>query len=382
VYADLPPHTGNVARPDEIHVADDTGLPVVVPGRPRMVRYIAPVTVEHFRDLGAISDEWAALAAANTNVFASWEWNEIWWRHFGRGDLDVLGLRSAGGRLRAIIPLYRRTIPPLRLSRLLGHGPADQAPLVYAAADVGAPLDLLWAARTNATRADVLLLEQLGETAAYSKLVGTTALARQPAPYVRFGYAGWDAFLASLAKRTRESIRRKERQLYRRRTVVVRLTDAATLEGDLDVLFALHERRWPESSFGTRQSFHREFASAALQRGWLRLWILEADGVPAAAWYGFRFGDVEHFYQSGWDPDFAADSVGQVLLVHTMRAAYEDGVATYRFGRGGEAYKSRYAKEVDVLTTFAWPRTALGKGATAAAPLVQRLRHVLRSRRT
>src|SRR3954467_3815912 len=115
VYADPPPHTGNEAPPDEIHVADDTGSRVVVPGRPPTVRYIAPVTVEHFRDLGAIRDEWAALAADNSNVFASWEWNEIWWRHFGRGDLDMLGLRSAGGPLRAIIPLYRRTIAPLRV---------------------------------------------------------------------------------------------------------------------------------------------------------------------------------------------------------------------------------------------------------------------------
>jgi CelD/BcsL family acetyltransferase involved in cellulose biosynthesis len=164
---------------------------------------------------------------------------------------------------------------------------------------------------------------------------------------------------------------------------VLRLThDPGSLDGDLDVLFALHERRWPESSFGTRQAFHRDFAAAALQRGWLRLWILEVDGIPAAAWYGFRFGNVEHFYQSGWHPEFAADSVGQVLLVHTMRAAFEDGCTTYRFGRGGEAYKSRYAKEDAALTTFAWPRTALGKGVTAAAPLVQRLRHRPRRRRS
>jgi len=338
------------------------------------------VTVEHYRDMDTVRDEWVALAAANTNIFATWEWNETWWRHFGRGDLDVLGLRPALGQLRGIIPLYRRNLFPLRVARLLGHGPADQAPLVYAATDVAAPLDLLWAARTGASRADIVLVEQLGETAALSRLAGATVLSRQPAPFVMYGYPGWDDFLGSLGKRTRESIRRKERQLHRRRTVVLRLTDdPASLERDLDILFALHEMRWPESSFGTRQPFHRDFAAAALTRGWLRLWILEADGVPAAAWYGFRFGNVEHFYQSGWHPEFAADSVGQVLLVHTMRAAFEDGVTAYRFGRGGESYKSRYARQEDALTTFAWPRTALGTGAVAAAPIVQRLRHVRRN---
>jgi CelD/BcsL family acetyltransferase involved in cellulose biosynthesis len=163
--------------------------------------------------------------------------------------------------------------------------------------------------------------------------------------------------------------------------VIIRLTvDDARLDRDLDDLFSLHSMRWPGSSFAGLEPFHREFAATALRNGWLRLWILEVDGVAAAAWYGFRYANTEHYYQSGWHPAFAADSVGQVLLMHTIRAALEDGVSEYRFGRGGESYKYHYANAETALVTMAWPRNALGAGAVLAAPLVKRLRGLRRVR--
>ncbi len=75
------------------------------------------------------------------------------------------------------------------------------------------------------------------------------------------------------------------------------------LQDDLTVLFALHRARWGEGSpFLRFEAFHREFAAVALERGWLRLWFLELDDRPAAAWYGFRFAGVESYYQAGRDP--------------------------------------------------------------------------------
>lgn len=56
-------------------------------------------------------------------------------------------------------------------------------------------------------------------------------------------------------------------------------------------------------------------------RGWLRLWLLDVDGGPRAACYGFRFGGVECFYQSGRDPAWDSSSVGFLVLLHAVRAA-------------------------------------------------------------
>jgi CelD/BcsL family acetyltransferase involved in cellulose biosynthesis len=118
------------------------------------------------------------------------------------------------------------------------------------------------------------------------------------------------------------------------------------LERDLDVLFALHRARWGRQASGfagRAQQFHREFAAIALERGWLRLRILELDGAPAAALLNFRFGGHEWFYQGGRDPRYDRYSPGFLLQLHAIRSAFEDGLEAYRFLRGGEPYKLRFA---------------------------------------
>jgi hypothetical protein len=102
---------------------------------------------------------------------------------------------------------------------------------------------------------------------------------------------------ASRSPNLRQQVRRRERRLARAHDLHYRLADDPTpLQRDLDTLFALHTARWgPRSTFGAREAFHREFATHALAQGWLRLWFLELDGRPRAAWYGFRFGGAESY---------------------------------------------------------------------------------------
>src|SRR5262249_29652803 len=131
--------------------------------------------------------------------------------------------------------------------------------------------------------------------------------------------------------------------------------DKHRLQADLDTLFALHEARWGQRGSGQltgpRAGFVREFAACALERGWLRLWFLELNGSAVAAWLGFRLGAAEWHYQSGRDPAWDRYSVGFVLLGHTIREAMTDGMSEYRFLRGAEAYKDRFAnRELSVAT--------------------------------
>jgi CelD/BcsL family acetyltransferase involved in cellulose biosynthesis len=158
--------------------------------------------------------------------------------------------------------------------------------------------------------------------------------------------------------------------------------DAARLDDDLGLVFALHSARWDgETSFTRREAFHRAFARAAHERGWLRLWILEVDGTARAAWWGYRFAGVESYYQLGRDPAWERESVGFVLLVHSIREALADGAKEYRFGRGGEEYKYRFASDDPGLETAGLARTRLGEAALLSAravPLVRGIRRRLR----
>jgi CelD/BcsL family acetyltransferase involved in cellulose biosynthesis len=203
---------------------------------------------------------------------------------------------------------------------------------------------------------------------------------RDSSPVLDISGASWDEYLATRSSNFRQQVRRRERRLYERHDVTLRLADARSLASDMETLFALHADRWRDGGStafcGRRKDFHREFAKLALARGWLRLWILELDGAPAAAWYGFRYGDAEWFYQSGRDPALDAESVGFVLMAHTIRAAVEDGMSKYRFLLGHEPYKGRFASGDNGEVTIVAPTRPLGTVALRAALARRRMRRL------
>jgi CelD/BcsL family acetyltransferase involved in cellulose biosynthesis len=214
---------------------------------------------------------------------------------------------------------------------------------------------------------DVFVAERLpGGDRWGSLLGGTTLLARESSPVMHAG-SSWDEYLASRSSNFRGQVRRRERKLAREHDLSYRLSDRDSLDGDFETLVRLHEARWGEASAGAfrgpLKDFHREFAGHALERGWLRLWTMEVDGQAVAAWYGFRFAGIESYYQSGRDPAWDRYAVGFVLLTHTMREAFDDGVGEYRLLRGAEYYKSRFATHDDRVETIALSRGVRGRAA-------------------
>jgi len=114
------------------------------------------------------------------------------------------------------------------------------------------------------------------------------------------------------------------------------------------VLFRLHRATWAETafpSFAGREPFHRAFARLALERGWLRLHILELAQKPVAAYYGFRIGQVEWGYQFGRDRAEDRASVGAVIAGHAIRESIAEGAGQFRLGPGAQAYKTRLATD-------------------------------------
>jgi CelD/BcsL family acetyltransferase involved in cellulose biosynthesis len=149
----------------------------------------------------------------------------------------------------------------------------------------------------------------------------------------------------------------------------------------MDALVSLHKERWGARSqvFASgRGAFHREFAAVALERGWLRLWLAEAEGRAIAASYGFRFAGVEYGYQAGRDPAWDRAGVGTGLIEHTIREACADGVGEFRMLRGGESYKQAYATDMRNVVTIAASGSSFGRTALAG---VTRLAATPRGRR-
>jgi CelD/BcsL family acetyltransferase involved in cellulose biosynthesis len=297
-----------------------------------------------------------------------------WWRHWGAEDgFLVAACRRSDGRLAAILPLYVSARRPLRILRFIGHGAGDLLGPVCAPQDrAGTRAALGQLLADDLVHWDLLVAQQVPSGEGWAEALGGVVVRRERSPTLALHWTSWDDYLASRSANFRQQVRRRERKLARRHELRFRLTtNRATLQADLDVLFALHETRWGDDASpalaASRRAFHREFASQAFERGWLRLWFLEIDGEPVAAWYGFRFGGVESYYQAGRDPAWDSHSVGAVLLAHTIRSALEDGMREYRFLRGGEAYKDRYTADDGGLETFLVPGSVTGRVAGAIA---------------
>lgn len=356
---------GIVGLPVHQELAPDDLRRVVAAVRaPR--RAPTPLALEIHTSFDGCEDDWREAAGSRGPVFATREWHSTWWRHLGgEGERLVLAIcRAAGGRAVAVLPLYLQTLRPVRTLRFLGHSLGAQLGPVCAPVDrmrVGDAVRRLM----RMVRADVLVGEHMDGRAGWPATLGSKGSQRATSPVVRTAGLDWAAFLGARSANFRQQVRRKERQLAGLADLRYRMTDdPERLDADLDTLFALHRARWDGGTgvfAGAKGAFHREFAREALLEGWLRLWFLELDGCPVAAWHGFRRDDVDWYYQSGRDPG-APGSPGWVLLMHTLRTAFDDGMREYRLGPGEEPYKTRLADDDPGLETV-----IVGAGATGTA---------------
>jgi CelD/BcsL family acetyltransferase involved in cellulose biosynthesis len=175
-------------------------------------------------------------------------------------------------------------------------------------------------------------------------------------PWIDLRGHTWDTYLASLGAEHRYNFRRRLRKLEGQHGLRFEaVTSEATRRERLPILFELHRRRWQDrgGSDGLEgdgiAAFHEDMSRVALERGWLRLFVLWLGDTPAAAVYGFRYGDVFYFYQSGLDPRFAKLSVGLVALGLAIKSAIEEGATTFDLLHGEEAYKFHWAKDARSL---------------------------------
>jgi CelD/BcsL family acetyltransferase involved in cellulose biosynthesis len=336
---------------------------------------VTELKLEPFDGLSAAREEWTALAERTGNLFATWEWADAWWREYGREQpTAITGCRDVSGELVAILPLYIAKRGPVRMLRFIGHGPADQLGPVCAPENrdrTAQALLRLLAERRG--RWDVMLAERLAPPEGWTRMLGGTVVHREDSPTLQIGARTFQEYLASRSKNFRDQVRGRTRRLAREHEVAYRLSDADRLDADLKTLFRLHDARWSEAEDDTsafderRRRFHSAFARHALERGWLRLWVLEADGEPVACWYGFRFAMIDWYYQSGRHPEWERESVGFVLLTHTIALAFEDGMREYRLLRGGERYKDRFSSDDPGIETMVLARGVVGQAALLAA---------------
>jgi CelD/BcsL family acetyltransferase involved in cellulose biosynthesis len=336
-------------------------------------------TIESANDFAALVHDWENLQkdAAVTSVFESFDWQHLWWTHYGKGAPLKLLVATSGGSVVGILPLWIHTIEmlrwPVRVLRFVGSGgdtfPDDLGPILAK----GRESEVARALAEAVVRLqgwDVLLLQDMNPQNAFTPIM--ESVAKNAWMYCDTGRSEriafmelpptWDGWLGSLHRDKRykiKNIRKKCNAAHPTRFFA--WDDPATLDQGVDRLIALHHKRWEQAgqshafSSPEYKDFHRAVMKATMARDRLRLYCLELGGEIRAMYYFYKFRDRVYLMQSGFDPDFGAVKPGQVLLGHIIESAIGEGHKILDFLRGDHRYKDELAtgeRETVYLTAF------------------------------
>jgi CelD/BcsL family acetyltransferase involved in cellulose biosynthesis len=319
------------------------------------------------RGFCALKDQWNHLLANSPSdcLFLTWEWLFTWWKHLaGRRELRILKVldrdRLVGIAPLAASPRLAGRFSGIQMLEFLGTGDVGSDyldviaqrgrerevvdTLAHHLSGGDGVLDL---ARLNPGNCASTLAARLGRSD-WRILERSTEVS----PYIELRGHCWESYLATLGTEHRYALRRKLRRLLRRYEVRFEPAESeAQCRESIDLLLRLHHLRWNERGGSQAfhrpelEAFHREFSQVARDRGWLRLFVLRLDDKPAAALYGFRYGNVFYFYQSGFDPKYSGDSVGVVTMGLAIRKALEEGVDEFDLLHGDESYKRHWTRQ-------------------------------------
>jgi CelD/BcsL family acetyltransferase involved in cellulose biosynthesis len=330
------------------------------------------LTIDVFESLESLEHlrpEWNALLGEypHSTIFSSYEWLVPWWRAFGTSNrLLVLAFRDSSSALVGLAPMAltdRKSFPfRLRLLRLMGDGSHDSD-----------NLDLPVKPGFEQRFAESLLHFLEGQRASWDfgefntmppQSPGADALRqlfgqkkwvaiekRMPASAIPLP-GTWEEYLQVLSAKERGKVAYYSKRLEKKyKAHFYRCESESELPACLEALFSLHQKRWQSTgqpgSFhsAARRGFYLDLSRVLLAQDRLEFWLLDLDGKPVAAQFGFRFGTTVSQLQEGFDREYSTDSVGYLLRARVIQRMIAQGVRTYDFLGGEPGYKAKWGAQ-------------------------------------
>jgi CelD/BcsL family acetyltransferase involved in cellulose biosynthesis len=324
-----------------------------------------------------IRDQWSALIErTSAHIFQTYEWQRLWWEHFGRHRSLHIVLFRHEGVLVGIAPffLYAPSFLGVTISRdlyLLGSGVDN--PGFEGVLDGYTPSDYLDIIALPEFEKSVArtLLKHLGEIGdLYDKILlnelpEDSILMREVVP--RLGRSGWkaeicrgaicprlivpdslEAFKHSLDSKVRYQLSQTRRAVTERGMFSLEVVQSREeLDRSFSEFVRLHQRRWSRIGYpgsfanDSFRVFLHDVTKAFLTRGWLWFRTARSNGRCVAVECAFKFKDVMYDYLKAFDdksPE-AKHRPGRALLLFLIEEAIRDKVRVVDFLRGGEKYK-------------------------------------------
>lgn len=303
-------------------------------------------------ELDALVPEWWTLwRACAATPFQSPAWLMPWWRAFAPGTLHVITVRR-DAMLVGLAPLY-----------------CEQAPQGARLLPIGISVSDYWDVLLHpacAQEAGIALGRRLGSALPafsecdLSELPPGAAALRLPvpdsctdelsphSPCAVLTLAPQGRMRDLVPPRQLQHLRTARNRAARRGEVCIITADSGSRSALFDALVRLHGTRW-QSRGETGVlcdprilTFHREAIAALDDAGLLRLWALRIGSDIAAVYYGLADSGRAYAYLTGFDPDYAFESPGTILIGHALTHALDHGMREFHFLRGREPYKFRW----------------------------------------
>jgi CelD/BcsL family acetyltransferase involved in cellulose biosynthesis len=295
---------------------------------------------------GPWSDLWRGSPAAT--VFQSPAWLMAWWDVFAPGQLATIALWS-GDRLVALAPLYLET-GSLGLRLLpMGIGISDYTDVLLDPADPEEAARLLAETLPVIAPWEICEFPELAPDAAALALPcppGTRETRTQASLCPVLPLLGEPAELRAYVPAARlRKLGTAQRRAARRGDVAIVVGDSGNGEAMLQDLVRLHRACWnrrgqPGVLDDSRvPQFHFAALPGLMRENLLRLYALTIGDRVASVYYGFVHHRRAFAYLGGYDPEFAFESPGALLMEHALEDAIAEGDTEFDFLRGGEAYK-------------------------------------------
>ncbi|MGL6194522.1 MAG: GNAT family N-acetyltransferase [Thermoguttaceae bacterium] len=326
-----------------------------------------------------IREKWNSLADASAypNIFTTWEWSFLWWKHFGQPagnnhwELFILLVESneTEPELLAIFPFYR--IKKEKNLNWLGYGARPCAeylgPIIkkeMVSEVVEATMEFLTdnPQQWNSIFFEDYALDDSG-TVAFASSLKERFLFRsavgEPRYYIPLPNS-YDEYLKTLSQHNRKRKKERINQAKSRYNAALTPVQSAECDAGFATLVELttlardkHRQKNPYDS-SSYFGLHHDLVTTLLPQGKVNLMLLTFESKPASLWYVYLYHEKCYAHQQGHDTSLKgspSDVALQMLLMYLI----ENGYKEFDFLRGGEWYKTSYTettRPTELLTIY------------------------------
>jgi CelD/BcsL family acetyltransferase involved in cellulose biosynthesis len=310
-------------------------------------------------DFVEIKESWQDLESQGVipTPFQTYEWMQIWWKHYGQDSKTLLLLAAYKGNiLVGVAPLFcdfialKKVIRIIKVIRFIGSREVDYQGFIVSMQDADEIMHAFWLfLRRHYPDHVIYLCDMPGDSFFWGigidQYYKNTVKKDFICPVVLLS-ADLDDYWASLGWNTKKSLKRYKNKLARRGHLATEKITHYSEEAVTE-FFRMHYRRWrmdpSATSLNQLERYEREIIRMLADRGWLRFLFLTLNGRRIAGMLNYDYHGVRYFHKSAFDISFQEYGPGTQLLFETIKDAWDSGLKKFDCMRGEEAYKSHFA---------------------------------------